>query len=169
MPAAKSFRLPVQLVDRLETRAQRENVSQTDLVVSLLDEGLKVRAFPGVVYRDGPTGRRAALAAGPDVWEVIGAIRQAEGSGEGKVRNVARMLSMDERWVRLAIEFYSAFPGEVDARIEANEQAAEVLRERVDRREPGGRERDGQEPDQGEGGRQRAARHRSRTLGSTSE
>ncbi len=26
---------------------------------------------PGIAFRDGPVGRRAALAGGPDVWEVI--------------------------------------------------------------------------------------------------
>lgn len=135
MSAAKSFRLPEDLADRLAGQAAEEGVSQTELVASLLDEGLKSRAFPGIVYRDGPTGRRAALAVGPDVWEVIGTVRNALGSGERKVANAAKMLSLDKRWVRLAIEFYSAFPDEVDARIAANEDAAEQLRERAARRE----------------------------------
>lgn len=26
---------------------------------------------PGLVFREGPTGRRPRLAGGPDVWEVI--------------------------------------------------------------------------------------------------
>ena len=26
---------------------------------------------PGIAFRDGPTGRRAALAAGPDIWEGV--------------------------------------------------------------------------------------------------
>lgn len=135
MPAAKSFRLPADLVERLARKAADEGVSQTELVSSLLDEGLKTRAFSGIVYRDGPTGRRAALAAGPDVWEVIGTVRHVSGSGERKVQNAARMLSLDERWVRLAVEFYTAYPDEVDARIESNEEIAEQLRERAERRE----------------------------------
>lgn len=135
MSAAKSFRLPEGLADRLAQRAASEGVSQTELVASLLDEGLKSRAFPGIVYRDGPTGRRAALAVGPDVWEVIGTVKNALGSGERKVANASTMLSLDKRWVRLAIEFYSAFPDEVDARIAANEEAGEQLRARAARRE----------------------------------
>ena len=75
------------------------------------------------------------MAVGPDVREVIGTVRHVSGTGERKVRNAARMLSLDERWVRLAIEFYSAFPDEVDARIAANDEAAEQLRERAARRE----------------------------------
>lgn len=135
MPAAKSFRLPEELAGRLARRAETEGVSQTELVSSVLDEGLKCRAFPGIVYREGPTGRRAALAVGPDVWEVIASVKHVSGSGDRKVRNAARVLSRDERWVRLAIEFYTSFPDEIDARIRSNEEAAERLRERADRRE----------------------------------
>jgi hypothetical protein len=135
MPAPKSFRLPEDLAERLARRSADEGVSQTELVASLLDEGLKTRAFPGIVYRDGPTGRRAALATGPDVWEVIGTVRHVSGSGERKVRNAARMLSLDERWVRLAVEFYTVYPDEVDARMKANEELAEQLRERAESRE----------------------------------
>src|SRR5207245_9311080 len=43
----------------------------------LVDEGLRTTDHPGVVFRDGPTGRRAALAGGPDVWEVMRAIKSA--------------------------------------------------------------------------------------------
>lgn len=135
MPPAKSLCLPEDLADRLASRAEDEGVSQTELVASLLDEGLKTCAFPGIVYRDGSAGRRAALAVGPDVWEVVGTVKHVSGSGERKVRNAARMLSLDERWVRLAVEFCSAYPDEVDDRVAANEEAADQLRERVERRE----------------------------------
>lgn len=135
MPAPKSFRLPDDLVDRLEAKSGAEGVSQTDLVVSLLDEGLKTRSFPGIVYRDGPTRRRAALAAGPDVWEVISTVRHVAGSGEAKIRNTSAMLSLPERWVRIAVEFYTAHAEKIDDRIRANEEAAGILRQRAARRE----------------------------------
>lgn len=135
MASAKSFRLPTELVALLGQRAAHDGVSQTELLTSLLDEGLKVRAFPGVVYRDGPTGRRAAIAVGPDVWEIIGAIQRARGTGDGKVRTVARTLGLDPSWVRLAVEFYAAHPREVDERIAANEAAADRARELAERHE----------------------------------
>jgi hypothetical protein len=43
----------------------------------LVDEGLRMIDHPGVVFRDGPTGRRAGLVAGPDVWEVVRAVKSA--------------------------------------------------------------------------------------------
>lgn len=82
-----------------------------------------------------PTGRRAALAIGPDVWEVIATVRHVDGSGAEKVRNAAEMLSLDERWVQLAVEFYSAHPDEVEERIDANDRATEQARRRAERRE----------------------------------
>jgi hypothetical protein len=34
-----------------------------------------------VIYRDGPTGRRAGLAGGPDIWEIVRAVTEACGRG----------------------------------------------------------------------------------------
>jgi hypothetical protein len=43
----------------------------------LVDEGLRMMEHPGVIFRTGPTGRRAGLATGPDVWEIVRAVRSA--------------------------------------------------------------------------------------------
>jgi hypothetical protein len=39
-------------------------------------------ALSGIVFRDGPAGRRAVVIGGPDVWEVIAAARSAPERGE---------------------------------------------------------------------------------------
>jgi hypothetical protein len=123
-----SYRLDAALKARLAERATAEGISETTLVARLLDEGLKTTTYPGVVYRGGPAGRRAALAGGPDVWEVIGAIRHAEGSGEQKVTEAAEQLGLPERLIRLALSFASAFPEEIETTLAANEQATEQAR-----------------------------------------
>lgn len=110
-------------------------MSTTSLVSSLLDEGLKTREFPGVVYRPGPTGRRAALVGGPDVWEVIRDLRHWPGRGMERVERLAEDLELPVNLVSLAADFYSAFPQEIDARIQANEEAAEQIRRRAEQRE----------------------------------
>ncbi|WP_420433501.1 hypothetical protein [Candidatus Poriferisocius sp.] len=102
---------------------------------SLLDEGLKTREFPGVVYRPGPTGRRAGLVGGPDVWEVIRDLRHWPGRGMERVERLAEDLDLPVSMVSLAADFYSAFPVEIDARIEADEQAAEQISRRIEERE----------------------------------
>lgn len=130
-----SFRLPDELLERLDEEANSSGTSVTTLVTSLLDEGIKTRRFPGIVYRDGPTGRRAALVGGPDVWEVVRAVSEAKGRGETRLRAVANAHDLPLARARLAVEFYAAFPNEIDERIEADERAAERIREEITRRE----------------------------------
>jgi hypothetical protein len=107
----------------------------TVLVTTLLDEGLKTRRFPGIVFRDGPTGRRAGLVGGPDVWEVVDAIRRAPGKGEQRLRRVADDLGIDPKRLHLAVDFYAAYPREIEARIADNERAMRRLQKLVEQRE----------------------------------
>ncbi|MDQ1491964.1 MAG: hypothetical protein QOJ23_4478 [Actinomycetota bacterium] len=130
-----SFRFSDDLQRRLDAAAATAGLSVTALVTTLLDEGLKVRRFPGVAFRDGPAGRRPGLVGGPDVWEVIRDVRAAGGRGEARIRRVAAATGLSEPRVRLAVDYYAAFPAEIDARLDADERAATELREAVDRRE----------------------------------
>jgi hypothetical protein len=68
-PRATSYRLDPGIKDRLEQQAAVEGASERALLERLISEGLDTLDHPGIVYRPGPTGRRAALAVGPDVWE----------------------------------------------------------------------------------------------------
>ena len=108
-----------------EAEGRAETISTNSPENSLLDEGLKTREFPGVVYRAGPTGRRAGLEGGPDVWEVIRDLWHWTGQG---MERIAEELDLSVSMVSLATDFYSAYPEEIDARIEANERAAEQIR-----------------------------------------
>jgi hypothetical protein len=135
MSRPTSFRLPDELLARLEEEASSKGTSVSSLVSSVLDEGLKTRRFPGVVYRDGPTGRRAGLLGGPDVWEVVRVLKAASGGAEARVRTVSEERGLPVAQVRLAIDFYGEHAEEVDARIAQDEQAAERVRRVVERRE----------------------------------
>jgi hypothetical protein len=130
-----SFRLPEDLLQRLDAEASATGTSTTALVATLLDEGLKVRRFPGVVYRSGPAGRRAALVAGPDVWEIVRAVRSTPGKGNQRLRRVAEETGLAVDQIQLAVDFYAAFPDEIDARIRADEESARQVRELIGRRE----------------------------------
>ena len=135
MPRPTSFRLPEELLDRLEAESRSVGASITQLVSSLLDEGLKTRRFPGVVYRSGPMGRRAALVGGPDLWEVVRDLADAPGRGMDRVENLAAETGLSAAAVLLAADFYASFPEEIDALIEADERAAEEVRRQARRRE----------------------------------
>ena len=135
MARPTSFRLSEELLDRLDKEAGARGISVTALVANVLDEGLKTRGFPGIVYRDGPVGRRATILGGPDVWEVIRALKQASGPAERRIKTLAQQLDLPAKRIRLALDFYAAFPEEIDARIAADESAATRLRDLIERRE----------------------------------
>ena len=95
---------------------------------------------PGIIFRSGPTGRRAALAGGPDVWEVIRTVKSAHAAEPRLDRDDLVSLVSDNtgialRLVTTAVRYWAAYPDEVDAEItaaDAAEEAAEQawLRER---------------------------------------
>ena len=135
MPRPTSFRLSEELLERIEAESRSAGASITQLVSSLLDEGLKTRRFPGVVYRNGPLRRRAALVGGPDVWEVVRDLAAAPGRGMDRVENFAVETGLTAASVLLAADFYGSFPEEIDALIEADERAAEEVLHQARRRE----------------------------------
>lgn len=135
MARPTSFRLPSDLLQRLEEEAAATGSTVTALVSGLLDEGLKTRRFPGIVYRAGPAGRRAGLVGGPDVWELVRAVKTAAGGGERRLHQVADELGLPLSQVARAIDFYVAYPEEVDERIAADDLAASRLRDIIERRD----------------------------------
>ena len=85
-----------------------------------------MEAHPGVVFRDGPTGRRAGLAAGPDVWEIVGLLRNLRGSLEERVVGAAARIGLASSQVRTASRYYAEFTDEIEAEIAQNDEAAEL-------------------------------------------
>src|SRR6185312_14612621 len=75
MTAPRSVRFDEQVLARLD-RYVREHpgTSSSSVANMFIDESLRSHEHPGIVFRPGPTGRRAALSGGPDVWEVITAL-----------------------------------------------------------------------------------------------
>ncbi len=85
---------------------------------------------PGIVFRDGPTGRRAGLAAGPDVWEVISAVRSTGLEGDDAMQAAAEWSGLTVRQVRDAVGYHSEYPAEIDERIGINEEGADAAERR---------------------------------------
>jgi hypothetical protein len=105
----------------------------------LVDEGLRMAEHPGVVFRDGPTGRRAGLVGGPDAWEVVRAIKSAraaepELAEEDIVALVATNIGVPLRLIRTAVRYWASYPDEIDTEIAAA-TAAEDAAERAWQRE----------------------------------
>ena len=92
-----SYRLDQHLEERLARRAAVEGTTETAPVTRLLEQGLGAIDHPGIVYRPGPSGWRAGLAGGPDVDEVVRAVRSAGVAGDGAVPVAADRLGIDAR------------------------------------------------------------------------
>ena len=78
---------------------------------------------PGIIFRDGPAGRRAVLVGGPDVWEVIRTVKSARQSEPGlNAKEIPALVSdntgVPARLVDTAIRYWAAYPDEIDAWIE---------------------------------------------------
>src|SRR5437763_2224792 len=100
-----SVRLDEELRDRLSAAAAAENTTVTELIERFVREGLAVAGHPGIVFKPGPTGRRAALAGGPDVWEVVAALRHVAGPEAKRVRELAKQFGIHERQVAIALNY----------------------------------------------------------------
>lgn len=122
---ATSYRLDPTIKARLEEQAAAERVAERALLERLISEGLDMLDHPGIVYRDGPTGRRAALAVGPDVWEVVSALRYTSGTPEQRVAALAEQFALHPHHIRTAIDFAAVHRDEIDAQITWNDEAAQ--------------------------------------------
>src|SRR5438270_6589684 len=120
-----SIRLDDELRGQLAIAAAAEGATVTDLIERYVREGLAVAAHPGIVFKPGPSGRRAALAGGPDVWEVMSALRHVSGSEAKRIAVLAEQLGLHERQVVMALNYAGAHREEVEARVRANDRALE--------------------------------------------
>jgi hypothetical protein len=139
--SATPVRFDQSVADRLVSFvAANPGMSLSSAANRLVDEALRMTEHPGVSFRPGPTGRRAALAGGPDVWEVIRAIRSAQAAEPGVGSDDLLSMVSDNtgiavRQLGTAVRYWAAYPDEVDSEIaaaNAAEEAAEQawLRER---------------------------------------
>jgi hypothetical protein len=68
----------------------------------------------------GPAGRRAGLAGGPDVWEIVLALRQ-DGGADASER-LAEEMSITADRIAAALRSAAEYPEEIEARIELHQR-----------------------------------------------
>lgn len=118
-------RLSTPVIERLRQRAGRGGQSQKQLAERYIDEGLRMDDHPGIIFREGPIGRRAGLASGPDVWEIVAALKGLPTRGQDAIRELAELLELSEGQIQTALDYYGAYPDEVEALTRRNEEEAE--------------------------------------------
>lgn len=113
------------VVSRLKQRSEAVGTNKSRLAERYVDEGTRMDEHPGIVFRRGPAGRRAALAGGPDVWEVIATLKSGRARGDEAVSATAELLALTEFQVRIAVRYYGVFTDEIDRRIALNTEDAD--------------------------------------------
>jgi uncharacterized protein (DUF433 family) len=123
--AHRSFRLRRRLLTELKRVAAQRRTSQTALVERYLEEGLKLDAYPMIVFRDSPVGRRPMLEGTRlDVAQVVDTVRNEGGSVEA----ACDYLSLSSSQVRACVHYYADNKDEVDAYADRVEEENERLR-----------------------------------------
>ncbi len=100
---------------RLKESARRRRQGVSTLAERLIDEGLRMDAHPAVVFREGSTGRRAALAGGPEVADIIGTIVGGDVPVEQRRTRAAELLGLSVAMVDAALAYYADYTGDIDA------------------------------------------------------
>ena len=135
MATSTSFRISDTAKTRLASRAAREGMSATALLGQLIVEGIDQLDYPGIVFRGPAHDRRAALAAGPDVWEVVARLQELEGTEEQRISLLVAESDLHPRLVRIALDYAAEHPDEVRERIGRNRAMAEQSRRMAQQRE----------------------------------
>lgn len=112
-----SVRLDDRLAERLRLRARAAGESLSDRLRRYAEEGARRDEHPMITFRDGPTGRRAGLIAGPDVWEVAMWIDDL-GSSDDPAMELAADGIVTRPQIDAALAYRAAYPDEIQARID---------------------------------------------------
>jgi len=124
MTTPLSIRFDAGLLARLRRRANATSGTTSALAQRLIDEGLRMADHPGVIFKDGPSGRRAALAYGPDIWEIVKFLREIDERGPAALDAAADVLRVEPSRIATAVSYYTDYPAEIDAEIADAEEAS---------------------------------------------
>jgi len=114
-----------EVAERLKAEAAARGESSSALAEELIDEGLRTRRHPLVVFRDGPTGRRAGLVGGPDVWEVVAGVVGGDVPVGERADRAVEVFALHPTQVQAALGYYAEFTEEIEAEIASNTAAAD--------------------------------------------
>jgi len=125
----KSLRLPAETAKEIEQMAKETGQDFSNVTKDLLQEAIRMRRCPGILFAEGIGGRRARVAGtGIEVWEVIAAYESMKEDFK-RLRKAYHWLSAEQ--LKAALGYYTVYPREIDRLIQQNEQwTDEKVRER---------------------------------------
>jgi uncharacterized protein (DUF433 family) len=115
----KSIRIPDEVARSIQEEAENSGRDFSAVANDLLAEAVKLKRCPGIVFADGPSGRRARIAGtGLDVWEVVSTYKSLN-RDDGRLRDAYHWLS--EPQLRSALAYFRLYPEEIERQIVRNE------------------------------------------------
>jgi hypothetical protein len=116
-----SVRLEDGLAERLRLRARAAGETMSDRLRRYAEEGTRRDEHPLITFRDGPTGRRAGLVGGPDAWEIAMWVEDLSSEADPIAALVEESV-LARAQIEAALRYRTAYPDEIDARIELHRQ-----------------------------------------------
>ena len=115
----KSLRLPPETMNEIERMAKETGQDFSNVTKDLLEEAIKMRRCPGILFAEGTSGRRARVAGtGIEVWEVIADYKSLSQDLK-RLRKTYHWLSNEQ--IKAALGYYTAYPNEIDQLIKQND------------------------------------------------
>ena len=84
-----------------------------------------MEAHPAIGFREGPTGRRAVLAGGPEVADVIGSIVGGDVPVEQRLARASELLGLAPSMADAAMAYYADYTEEIDAQMTERRRVAD--------------------------------------------
>jgi uncharacterized protein (DUF433 family) len=120
-----SLRLRPDLLSEVKRLAVRLRRPRSQVLEGLIDEAVRMHRCPGIVFAEGPTGRRAVVAGtGVDVWEVVRVYRSC---GEDLDALAAILPHLARRQLEAALHYCRFYPREIDGRLALEEEREQEL------------------------------------------
>jgi uncharacterized protein (DUF433 family) len=115
----KSIRIQEKTLKEIEQISRDSGKEFSAVANELLEEAVRMKRCPGIIFTEGTTGRRARIAGtGIEVWEVIAAYK-------GVAEDFARLRQtyhwLTEQQLRAAVGYYMVYKEEIDCLIKQNE------------------------------------------------
>ena len=131
--SSQPIRIEAETLGALRERSAQTGEPIVRLAQRYIDEGMRLDRHPGIVFRDGPAGRRPVVVGGPDVWEVIAAARSAPERGGELIEALVERIGVPSDKIRVAVRYYAEHPDEIDRWIAMVDEEAERLERTLER------------------------------------
>lgn len=118
-----SLRLSPSSYEFVKDEAERTGRSRSAIVESLAEEGLRMRLFPGIAFREGSPRRAWVMGTGLDVWEIVQALEDS-----GSMEQLLAETDHDERLIRLAVAYRDRYSDEIAAMVARNRRSLDEWR-----------------------------------------